>query len=145
MFKDIIMYVRQTKTCCLCMHIYFCNQIYDKQTRNCFICSLYSFYAKCGIKIDSECIFDTKPLLEPMLIVNRILKNKRQLNLIKNISLFLCAPSWSALFWMYIPPTSPIARFLGSTWGPSGADRTQVGPMLAPWPLLSGIALLEER
>ena len=31
-----------------------------------------------------------------------------------------------------------IARFLGPTWGPSGADRTQVGPMLAPWTLLSG-------
>ena len=24
------------------------------------------------------------------------------------------------------------------TWDPSGADRTQVGPMLAPWTLLSG-------
>ena len=33
---------------------------------------------------------------------------------------------------------SLIARFMGSTWGPSGADRTQVGPMLAPWTLLSG-------
>ena len=31
-----------------------------------------------------------------------------------------------------------IARFMGPTWGPSGADRTQVGPMLAPWILLSG-------
>ena len=30
-----------------------------------------------------------------------------------------------------------IARFVGPTWGPSGADRTQVGPMLAPWTLLS--------
>ena len=30
------------------------------------------------------------------------------------------------------------ARFLGPTWGPSGADRTQMGPMLAPWTLLSG-------
>ena len=30
------------------------------------------------------------------------------------------------------------ARFMGPTWGPSGADRTQVGPMLAPWILLSG-------
>ena len=28
---------------------------------------------------------------------------------------------------------SLIARFMGSTWGPSGADRTQVGPMVAPW------------
>ena len=31
-----------------------------------------------------------------------------------------------------------IARFKGPTWGPSGADRTQMGPMLAPWTLLSG-------
>ena len=29
---------------------------------------------------------------------------------------------------------------MGPTWGPSGADRTQVGPMLAPWTLLSWIA-----
>ena len=27
---------------------------------------------------------------------------------------------------------------MGTTWGPSGADRTQVGPMLAPRTLLSG-------
>ena len=33
-----------------------------------------------------------------------------------------------------------IARFIRPTWGPSGADRTQVGPMLAPWTLLSGYA-----
>ena len=36
---------------------------------------------------------------------------------------------------------SLIARFMGPTWGPSGAERaerTQVGPMLAPWTLLSG-------
>ena len=31
-----------------------------------------------------------------------------------------------------------IARFMRPTWGPPGADRTQVGPMLAPWSLLSG-------
>ena len=31
---------------------------------------------------------------------------------------------------MYV--TEPLkARFMGPTWGPSGADRTQVGPMLA--------------
>ena len=30
-----------------------------------------------------------------------------------------------------------IARFMGPTWGPSGADRAQVGPILAPWTLLS--------
>ena len=32
-----------------------------------------------------------------------------------------------------------IARFMGPTWGPSGADRAQIGPMLAPWTLLPGI------
>ena len=31
-----------------------------------------------------------------------------------------------------------IARFVRPTWGPSGADRTQVSPMLVPWTLLSG-------
>ena len=35
---------------------------------------------------------------------------------------------------------SLIARFMGPTWGPSGADRTHVGPMLAPWTLISGIS-----
>ena len=32
-----------------------------------------------------------------------------------------------------------IARFIAPAWGASGADRTQVGPMLAPWTLLSGL------
>ena len=31
-----------------------------------------------------------------------------------------------------------IAKFMGLTWGPSGADRTQVSPILVPWTLLSG-------
>ena len=30
-----------------------------------------------------------------------------------------------------------IARFTWPTWGPPGSCRPQVGPMLAPWPLLS--------
>ena len=52
--------------------------------------------------------------------------------------------SWlmSLLVWLLTAPTqmeyTPIARFMGPIWGPSGADRTQVGPMLAPWTLLSG-------
>ena len=32
---------------------------------------------------------------------------------------------------------SLIARFMGPTWGPSGVDRNQVGPIMAPWTLLS--------
>ena len=38
---------------------------------------------------------------------------------------------------LHVTPTL-IARFIGPTWGPSGADRAQVGPMLASWSLLSG-------
>ena len=34
---------------------------------------------------------------------------------------------------------SLIVRYMGPTLGPSGADRTQVGPMLAPWTFLYGI------
>ena len=33
----------------------------------------------------------------------------------------------------------PDSKARGPTWGPSGADRTQVGPMLAPRTLLSGM------
>ena len=35
-----------------------------------------------------------------------------------------------------------IARIVGLTWGPPWADMTQVGPMLAPWTLLSGIVTI---
>ena len=31
---------------------------------------------------------------------------------------------------------------MGPTWDPPGADRTQVGPMLAPWSFLSGMCLV---
>ena len=41
-----------------------------------------------------------------------------------------CACRW--------PYPALIARFMGPIWGPYGADRTQVGPMLAPWILQSG-------
>ena len=40
----------------------------------------------------------------------------------------------------YYQNESQIARFMRPTWGPSGADRTQVGSILAPWTLLSGIS-----
>ena len=31
-----------------------------------------------------------------------------------------------------------ITKFMGPTWGPPGSCRSQMGPMLAPWTLLSG-------
>ena len=39
----------------------------------------------------------------------------------------------------YRPGTVPDSNVHGPTWGPSGADRSEVGPMLAPWTLLSGV------
>ena len=42
---------------------------------------------------------------------------------------------WHRFLWLYC--MTLIVMFMGPTWGPSGADRTQVGPMLAPWILLS--------
>ena len=33
----------------------------------------------------------------------------------------------------------PDSKFHGAKMGPSGAGKTQVGPMLAPWTLLSGV------
>ena len=33
--------------------------------------------------------------------------------------------------------TTQIAKFMGTTWGPHGSCRSQMGPMLAPWSLLS--------
>ena len=40
---------------------------------------------------------------------------------------------------------SQIARFMGPTWGPPGSCRHQMGPMLAPWTLLSGIVVPQPR
>ena len=34
--------------------------------------------------------------------------------------------------------SAQISKFMGPTWGLPGAARSQVGPMLAPWTLLSG-------
>ena len=36
---------------------------------------------------------------------------------------------------------SQIANFMGPTWSPPGSCRPQMGPMLTPWTLLSGVVL----
>ena len=46
---------------------------------------------------------------------------------------------WSAWEVSLINTAPLIAMFMGPTWGPSGADRAQVGAMLAPWTLLYGV------
>ena len=38
-----------------------------------------------------------------------------------------------------------ISKFMGPTWGPPRSCRSQMGPMLAPWTLVSGYPLFEYR
>ena len=52
------------------------------------------------------------------------------------VEIYLDDSNWYVL----LLTESQIAMFMRSTWGPSGADRTQVGPILATWTLLSEIA-----
>ena len=55
----------------------------------------------------------------------------------------MLAPKCSQVFnshsIVYVGWMSLIAKFIGPTWGPSGADRPQVGPMLAPSILLHAV------
>ena len=63
----------------------------------------------------------------------------------KKISIVSCL--LAELFWrsknIFQVLIYPDSRFMGPTWGLSGADRTQMGPMLASWTLLSGIYTIE--
>ena len=49
-------------------------------------------------------------------------------------------PSISFMVTGTCPNHTPHSKVHGPNMGPSGADRTQVGSMLAPWTLLSGTA-----
>ena len=48
----------------------------------------------------------------------------------------LSGGGWFGGYW--VGDITLIASLMGPTWSRSGADRTQVGPILAPWTLLSG-------
>ena len=60
----------------------------------------------------------------------------RVLNLAEPNDTFLLQSTWPSL----IEIVSQIASFMGPTWGPPEAGRTQAGAMLAPWTLQSGVA-----
>ena len=50
--------------------------------------------------------------------------------------------TWEQLLkkcWWNLSITSQIAKFMGPTWSPPGFCGSQMGPMLAPWTLLSGM------
>ena len=44
----------------------------------------------------------------------------------------------SCRLWLMSVMNILIAKFMGPTWGPPGSCWPQMGPMLAPWTLLSG-------
>ena len=74
-----------------------------------------------------------------IVVVNKTLIKKNN----KKIRSILSVIYFSLLLWSLGKKLigSLIAKFMGPTWGPSGADRTQVGPMLAPWNLLSRLLI----
>ena len=51
--------------------------------------------------------------------------------------------SLHTMFWLVV--ASQIAKSMRPTWGPSGSCRPQMGPMLAPRTLLSGLVMLVAR
>ena len=61
---------------------------------------------------------------------------------LKNVAAILHTVDSKSFSWLKNICTL-IARFTGPTWGQSGTDRAQVGPMLAPRTLLSGSILTE--
>ena len=71
--------------------------------------------------------------------VEYVLYDIHNLNLIRRICTF---PEYNSTIRHVTPPQGPgstqIAKFVGRTWGPPGSCRPQMGPMLAPWTLLSG-------
>ena len=58
---------------------------------------------------------------------------------LENVEIMLTTTSFNKGSWsIYQIMTPQIASFMGPTWGLLGSCRPQVGPMLAPWILLSG-------
>ena len=80
-----------------------------------------------------------KPVMQLAYLCNRNSYKSKMMSLLTHWSLGDVAEIFKINFsnWPYSIVTQ-ISRFMGPTWGPSGADRTQVGPILAPWTLLSG-------
>ena len=64
-------------------------------------------------------------------------------HIIYMISYMLCVFNQLCLSMICVLFSSMIARFMGPTWGPSGATRTQVGPN--PWTLLSGLICMQSE
>ena len=65
-------------------------------------------------------------------------------SLLNNFFLYTLSTLYCHILWTQSQQTfsyhehTHIAMFMGPTWGPPGSCSPQMGPMLAPWTLLSG-------
>ena len=60
-----------------------------------------------------------------------------------NISFLSVSILWNSCMSVeMLTAMSQIAKFMGPAWGPLGSYRPQMGPMLAPWTLLSRVSLI---
>ena len=84
------------------------------------------------------CLFGAMPLSKLMKTshIGR-LKEQTSLDKLSKISRFSLTIAPKCTVCKY-PPSAQIVRFMGPTWGPPGSCRPQMGPMSAPWTLLSG-------
>ena len=129
---DIFQYLK------ILLHIFFyCSVIHNR-------CE--GFFIEHGNNTAKLCA-NPKRITQPKLILNMHNFHKYHMLSCNETSLTdddMMDCSWQWLSDRWEVSTSPkcsspilIARLMGPTWGPPGADRTQVGPMLAPWALLS--------
>ena len=74
-------------------------------------------------------------------IINTIDPNTKWFTwMIKWLYIWIVEDMWNKLCSLRVRHLqSQIAWFMGTAWGPPGSCRPQMGPMLAPWTLLSGV------
>ena len=80
-----------------------------------------------------------KPLPGPMTICGRCYpwKHFTRMKIWKKITCLWFNYFLHLVHSPFFKSMAQIAKFMGPTWGPPGSCRPQMGPMLAPWTLLS--------
>ena len=128
------------------------QHVHENEIRHAeYVSTCYFIYWWCNLILERD-VFNTK------LIITRSVEYCRHLIRPGMICLLYSWAAEQVKCWI-IPGANPnflenavaphhfsislITRFVGPAWGPSGADSTQVGPMLAPWTLLSGMITIQ--
>ena len=91
----------------------------------------------------STCCMKINTAIKSGLHIEKYSAPRYGMSIFSNYSRHHIALPWRQMWSVdYEWKVSLIARFMRPTWSPPGADRTQVGPMLVPWTLLSGMFIL---